>query len=773
MEGDFDVFYPTYFSPYFLDYIGDKPFVMSVHDMIPELYLQYFNKDTDPQINGRKVLCPLATAIEVPTETTKRDLLRFLPDIDESKIHVISRSLDPDFGKQYYNKSIVPFKYILYVGQRWAYKRFDWFVKHITPFMQKHSDIHLICTGNGFNRQEQQLLTSYGIIDKTHTIFANDFELPTLYKYAELFIFPSEYEGFGLPILESYKMGGIALLNDTDCFREVTFNQGIFFNLKENESNLSDVAESIYNLSDAEKDEIRKKQYSIFSYYTQERYINNIKSMIDYAINPKSRDIEKPKKISIITVNYNNKSGLVNTINSVLRQTYYNNIEHIVIDGGSTDGSADLIRQCSEKLFYSVSEKDNGIYEAMNKGIEKATGDYCLFLNSGDYFCNSSVIESAVRYLDKDIVYGDIKLNGRMVKKYSSMLDVHYFDYESLPHPASFIKTSLLKERNYDTDFNIISDWIFFRESIARGVTYRHIDLPISNFFLGGKSSDEKALSKEKEKYFSSDGKWKNEITVIVPCYNYGKYITETLDSLKTSTYQDFHCIIVNDGSTDDSEEIIKNAIAGDNRFEYFRIDNHGVGYARNYGIRKSDSKYILCLDSDDKISPTYIENGIKYLNKNDDVTLYYGNAQMFFDDGTSSDWYLPEFNYSRLLLSNQIYCSFIYRRSDYNRCGGYDEVMHGYEDWEFLVRLLDGKKVYRTDDVVFYYRRHNDSKDAQVSKDVRSYLRYIIGKNIPVYMKYGLITDNKKQDKSSLLTYNNVNKQSDNVSFVSVESLR
>lgn len=497
------------------------------------------------------------------------------------------------------------------------------------------------------------------------------------------------------------------------------------------------------------------------------------KKTIDYAINPKSRDIEKPKKISIITVNYNNKVGLVNTINSVLRQTYYNNIEYIVIDGGSTDGSADLIRQCSEKLFYSVSEKDNGIYEAMNKGIEKATGDYCLFLNSGDYFCNNSVIESAVRYLDKDIVYGDIKLNGRMVKKYSSTLDVHYFDYESLPHPASFIKTSLLKDRNYDTDFNIISDWIFFRESIARGVTYRHIDLPISNFFLGGKSSDEKALSKEKEKYFSSDGKWKNEITVIVPCYNYGKYIAETLDSLKTSTYQDFHCIIVNDGSTDDSEEIIKNAIAGDNRFEYFRIDNHGVGYARNYGIRKSDSKYILCLDSDDKISPTYIENGIKYLNENDDVTLYYGNAQMFFDDGTSSDWYLPEFNYSRLLLSNQIYCSFIYRRSDYNRCGGYDEVMHGYEDWEFLVRLLDGKKVYRTDDVVFYYRRHNDSKDAQVSKDVRSYLRYIIGKNIPVYMKYGLITDNKKQDKSSLLAYNNVNKQSDNVSFVSVESLR
>lgn len=237
---------------------------MSVHDMIPELYPQYFSRN-DLQIIGKKAMCPRATAIEVPTETTKRDLLRLLPNIDEKKIHVIGRALSPDFGKRIYNTNITGCKYILYVGQRNAYKRFDWFVKHISPFMNRHADIHLICTGVDFNPYEQSLLSHYGILERSHTTFADEIEMPTLYRYAEFFVFSSEYEGFGLPVLESFKMGCIALLNNTDCFREITFNRGTFFTLKQNESDLSDVAEKVYGMSDDEKDEIKRVQYSILS----------------------------------------------------------------------------------------------------------------------------------------------------------------------------------------------------------------------------------------------------------------------------------------------------------------------------------------------------------------------------------------------------------------------------------------------------------------------------------------------------------------------------
>ena len=109
------------------------------------------------------------------------------------------------------------------------------------------------------------------------------------------------------------------------------------------------------------------------------------------------------------------------------------------------------------------------------------------------------------------------------------------------------------------------------------------------------------------------------EISVIIPCYNYAHYIKEAIESLRSSTYKDFCCIIVNDGSSDNSEEVIKECVGDDDRFHYFRIENHGLAYVRNFGIGKTKSKYVLSLDPDDKISPTYIVNAISFLNKNDD----------------------------------------------------------------------------------------------------------------------------------------------------------
>ena len=179
------------------------------------------------------------------------------------------------------------------------------------------------------------------------------------------------------------------------------------------------------------------------------------------------------------------------------------------------------------------------------------------------------------------------------------------------------------------------------------------------------------------------------EISVIIPCYNQAQYVAETIDSVRQQTYHDFRCVIVNDGSTDDSEEVVLRAIDGDSRFLYFKNENHGLSYTRNYGISKTKSKYILCLDSDDKIAPTYIEKAVGYLNDNPDTALYYGRAYQFFEDGTQKLWLLRRFNYPLLLTTNCIYCSNVYRRKDYDRVGGYDENMkRGYEDWDFLIRL-------------------------------------------------------------------------------------
>lgn len=287
-SGDYDILYPTFFDTYFLEHLHGKPFVMSVHDMIPELYPQFFSRN-DLQIVGKREMVKYASAIEVPTETTKRDLIKIL-GVDENKIHVIGRGINENFGVGVKEERIVDYKYVLYVGQRNAYKRFDWFIKYSSIFFKKHEEVHLICCGNDFTESEKELLDKNGILNKTHAFKPNDAVLANLYKHAEFFVFSSEYEGFGLPVLESYKMGCIALLNDNDCFREITFGKGTFFSMNENESNLSDVMENIYTMTEEDKAEIVKIQNDIFSNYSLSKTAYKLAEMIKSVVNKPKKD---------------------------------------------------------------------------------------------------------------------------------------------------------------------------------------------------------------------------------------------------------------------------------------------------------------------------------------------------------------------------------------------------------------------------------------------------------------------------------------------------
>jgi glycosyltransferase involved in cell wall biosynthesis len=455
------------------------------------------------------------------------------------------------------------------------------------------------------------------------------------------------------------------------------------------------------------------------------------------------------KKLSVITINLNNREGLEKTMESVISQTFFRRINYVIIDGGSTDGSIDVIRKYEKKLSYWVSEPDGGIYNAMNKGLDQCNTDYVMFLNSGDNLAASNVIERAFSEFDgTDIIYGDMFINNKLLKLYPDVVTQKYLIKDSLPHPASFIRRKVLASVRYCEDYDIVSDWIFWYDQILKkDATYRHLHFPISNFMLGGTSSDEMKILLEKRRYIESIA-YSTEIAVIVPCFNQGKYVKETIDSLKAQTYKDFYCVIINDGSTDDSGEIIKNEIAGDERFHYLEQENKGLGATRNIGIRSVASKYILCLDSDDRISPTYIEDGVRYLNEHDDVSAYYGKAKMFYNDGTEKDWKLPPFNYTLLLFSNHIYCSYIYRRRDYMVSGGYDENMKGYEDWDFAIRLFfPNKKAYRTDDVVFYYRRHEENMDAQLHGQEKDFRKLIQKKNAKIYHAYAKMLKNKRSN--------------------------
>lgn len=166
-------------------------------------------------------------------------------------------------------------------------------------------------------------------------------------------------------------------------------------------------------------------------------------------------------RYSIITINYNDKEGLKRTVVSVLNQTH-TDYEFIIIDGGSTDGSVDVIQKYEDDITYWVSEKDNGIYHAMNKGVAKAQGEYCIFMNSGDCFHSSNVLESVSKY-QEDIICGKM-LKGKTIspsghnKSTISLVDLMR---GSLPHQAMFIKRELMIKHPYDENYKILSDWKF------------------------------------------------------------------------------------------------------------------------------------------------------------------------------------------------------------------------------------------------------------------------------------------------------------------------
>ena len=714
------------------------------------------------------------------------------------------------------------------------------------------------------------------------------------------------------------------------------------------------------------------------------------------------------KKISIVTVNLNNEEGLKKTIESVINQTYFDKVNYIIIDGGSTDGSLDIIDKYVDYLSYYVSEKDNGVYNAMNKGIDVCNSEYIQFLNSGDYFHANNVLEEIYEELDTDIVYGALNVHKNDGSTY--IMNDDYMLNKGLPHPSCFTKSEILKTHKFDENYKIISDWIFFFEEICgKHTPYKCLKTVVADFALGGISSDYNAVETEKaiylntisnaiktkiamcsigrmenryavefvnfycklgvEKFFIYDNNYdgeehfeevlqpyiddgiveiidfrnksvcqleayqdcydkhgdeydwicffdfdefiltaknvslkvlltnkmydkfdmihvneliygdsgnvlyedklvterfttpvkpidykktykfpenchvksivrggiknlewkatphtpsnkdikccnvvaqecasnspfvipyvhknmvlrhyktksieefydtkvrrgypdgnkdyfknnswilefftendvtekkldfinslrkKENITIIMPCYNYGKYIIEALDSLKKSTCNNWKCIIINDGSTDNSEEVILSQIKDDGRFTYVKQENKGVSAVRNLGMKMANTKYIMFLDADDKISPTYLENGIKYLDEHNECSLYYGKAKMFYDDGIEKNWDLPEYNYVKLLKNNCIYSSCILRKIYTDVISGFDENMTGYEDWDFLIRYLNvNKTAYMTDDFVFYYRRHDGSKDDIAKKKFNRYIKYIYGKNKRIF---------------------------------------
>lgn len=196
--------------------------------------------------------------------------------------------------------------------------------------------------------------------------------------------------------------------------------------------------------------------------------------------------------LSIITINYNNRAGLEKTCQSVVSQTF-RDYEWIIVDGGSTDGSHDVIIRYEDHLSYWISEKDGGVYQAMNKGIRQARGEFVLFLNSGDYLSDASVLEDVIPGLDSDIVAGYVMEEGKKVPiKAPSVFSPWNILFKNIPHQAEFIRSKLFSEISlYSEDLRILADLELNLKASLDNRSYRTINRQVATVEPGGISNSQ------------------------------------------------------------------------------------------------------------------------------------------------------------------------------------------------------------------------------------------------------------------------------------------
>jgi len=242
---DFDIFHPTYYNPYFLNYIGSKPFVLTIYDMIHEMFPEMFSAK-DKTSEWKKLLAKKAERIIAISENTKRDIVQF-HWINEQKIdviylgnslHIAQKSLMPPMK--------LPDKYLLYVGDRHLYKNFNAFIRAVAPLLYEDETLNIVCAGGKRFTEDEKILLAKMKIDKQihHCLITSDDHLGYLYSNAVAFIFPSLYEGFGIPILEAFSCGCPVVLSNTSSLPEVAGDAAEYFD----PNNITSIRESVYKV---------------------------------------------------------------------------------------------------------------------------------------------------------------------------------------------------------------------------------------------------------------------------------------------------------------------------------------------------------------------------------------------------------------------------------------------------------------------------------------------------------------------------------------------
>ena len=261
---DFDIFHPTFFHPYFLNYLGNKPFVLTVHDFITDK----FCGPDELQTQRRKLLASKASHLIAVSKQTKQDAIDFL-HVPSDKVSVIYHGVS--IPQDITARKIIDGNYFLFVGRRGGYKNFKPMIYAMADFFKKHPDYKLVCTADDFNKDEVALFDECKIKDSIIHVFVSYSELLSLYKYAKAFIYPSLYEGFGIPVLEAYAMECPVLLARESCFPEIAGDAALYFKLTPKENTLTSLLEEFVEMSHEEISSLIRKQNQQLQKYSWEK----------------------------------------------------------------------------------------------------------------------------------------------------------------------------------------------------------------------------------------------------------------------------------------------------------------------------------------------------------------------------------------------------------------------------------------------------------------------------------------------------------------------
>lgn len=228
MQKNYDIFHPTNYDPYFLPLLGNKPFVVTVYDMIHELYPDIYPA-ADKTRQWKRTLVDKAAKVIAISENTKMDLVK-LYKIDERKVEVVylANSFKP--GLLEFDGINLPEKYIFFVGERRFYKNFTLMIKAVAPLMLENPELSVVCAGGGtFSGAEASLFEGAGIAGRVSHYSVSDGLLAYLYQRAAVFVFPSSYEGFGIPVLEAYTKGCPMVVSNSSSLPELAGDAALYF----------------------------------------------------------------------------------------------------------------------------------------------------------------------------------------------------------------------------------------------------------------------------------------------------------------------------------------------------------------------------------------------------------------------------------------------------------------------------------------------------------------------------------------------------------------